>query len=162
MRTHKVIPALALAAGLAVPAALVAAPPAGATARAATCRVELDYIDSNNVDESDGVDEIRVNLGGIMYPAGNNWVNMWGGARAYTGSFGSPSATISSAGSALYTVSEVTPPWVAGGTTLGTIRALGSTCATLSTGQVVGLTRTISGTDDTFYSYFIRLEMTGL
>ncbi|MFG6191724.1 hypothetical protein [Nonomuraea sp. JJY05] len=162
MRTQKLIPGLALAAVLAVPVALAAAPPAGATARAATCRVELDYIDSNNVDESDGVDEIRVNLGGIMYPAGNNWVNMWGGARAYTASFGSPSATISSSGSALYSVREVTPPWVAGGTTLGTITAQGSLCATLSTGQTVGLTKTITGTDDTFYSYFIRLVMTGL
>ncbi|MET9251435.1 hypothetical protein [Nonomuraea sp. NPDC003709] len=162
MRTQKLIPALALTATLAVPTALAVAPPAGATARAATCRVELDYIDSNNVDESDNVDEIRINLGGIMYPAGNNWVNMWAGSRAYTASFGSPSATISSSGSALYSLREVTPPWVSGGTTLGTITAQGSVCATLSTGQSVGLVKTITGTDDTYYSYYIRLVMTGL
>ncbi|MEW1848188.1 hypothetical protein AB0392_60385 [Nonomuraea angiospora] len=162
MRTQKLIPALALTAALAVPATLAAAPPAGATARAATCRVELDYIDANNVDESDNVDEIRINLGGIMYPAGNTWVNMWTGARAYTASFGSPSATISSAGSALFSLREVTPPWVGSGTNLGSITAQGSVCATLSTGQSVGLTKTITGTDDTYYSYYIRLEMTGL
>ncbi|MFI6735196.1 hypothetical protein ACIBI9_19900 [Nonomuraea sp. NPDC050451] len=162
MRTQKLIPALALATVLAVPAALAAAPAAGATARAATCRVELDYLDSNYVDESDGVDEIRINLGGIMYPAGNTWVSMWAGARAYTASFGSPSATISSAGSALFSVREVTPPWVSSGTSLGSIRAEGSVCATLSTGQTVGLTKTITGTNDTFYSYYIRLVMTGL
>lgn len=97
-----------------------------------------------------------------MYPAGNTWVNMWAGASATSGSFGSPSAVISSAGSALYTLSEVTPPWVGSGTTLGTIRAQGAVCAGLSVGQVAGITKTISGTDDTFYSYFIRLEMTGL
>ncbi|MBB5781239.1 hypothetical protein [Nonomuraea jabiensis] len=162
MRTHKLIPALALTAALAVPAALAVAPPAGAAARASTCRVELDYIDANNVDESDNVDEIRINLGGIMYPAGNTWVNMWAGARAYTASFGSPSATISSAGSALFSVREVTPPLVGSGTSLGSITAQGSVCATLSPGQSVGLTKTITGTDDTYYSYYIRLVMTGL
>ncbi|TMR05619.1 hypothetical protein ETD86_53035 [Nonomuraea turkmeniaca] len=162
MRSQKLIPALALAAGLAVPATLVAAPPAGATAMAATCRVEVDFVDANNVDETDNVDEIRINLGGIMYPAGNSWVNMWAGARAYTASFGSPSAVISSAGSALFTLSEVTPPWVANGTTLGTITARGSTCAGLATGQVATISKTISGNNDTFYSYFISLVMTGL
>ncbi|HUR02750.1 MAG TPA: hypothetical protein VM347_09430 [Nonomuraea sp.] len=162
MRSHKLIPALALAAGLAVPATLATAPPAGATARAATCRVEVDFVDSNNVDESDGVDEIRINLGGIMYPAGNTWVSMWAGARAYTASFGSPSATIGSAGSALFSLREVTPPFVASGTNLGSITARGSTCAGLATGQVATISKTISGTDDTFYSYFISLVMTGL
>jgi hypothetical protein len=160
MRSQKLIPALALAAGLAVPAALAAAPPAGATAAATTCQVDLDYVDLYNVDESDGTDEVRIDLGGYFYPS--NWVNMRNGDRAYSGNFGSPNTTIGTTGSANFSLREVTPPIVGSGTNLGSITARGSTCSTLSTGQVAYISKNITGTDDTYYSYYIRLVMTGL
>ncbi|MBO3746037.1 hypothetical protein J5X84_08170 [Streptosporangiaceae bacterium NEAU-GS5] len=159
MRPQKLIPAVALAAGLTIPMA-VAAQPAGATAKSSTCRVEVEYLDLINVDESDGTDEVRIDLAGYFYPS--NYVAMQAGDRAYSGNFANPTTTIGTTGYANFSIREVTPPVVGSGTNLGSINAQGSTCATLSTGQVAHIYKYISGTDDTWYSYYFRLVMTGL
>jgi hypothetical protein len=162
MRSQQLIPALALAAALAVPAALAAAPPAGATTAAASCLVELGYVDLNNVDELDGTDEVRIDLGGLLYPGTGSAVRMRSGDRALSASFGNPSTTITPTGSAVYSVREVTPPFPGGGTDLGATTASGALCAALAPGQVVSWATTITGIDETFYSYSVRLMMTGL
>ncbi|MBB5078617.1 hypothetical protein [Nonomuraea endophytica] len=119
MRSHRLLPALALIAGLAV----AAASPADATA--ATCRVELNYVDAYDVDENNG-DEIRINLAGYMYPSGNQYVPMDNGDRAYSGNFANPTTTIGTTGSALFSLREVTPPAVGQGKHLGSVTAWGS------------------------------------
>ncbi|MGW0807687.1 hypothetical protein [Nonomuraea sp. NPDC002799] len=154
MRSHKLILALALTAGLAVSAAA----PAGATSAATTCRVELGYLDAYDVEENNG-DEIRINLAGYMYPGGNQYVAMNNGDTAYSGNFANPTTTIGTTGSALYSLREVTPPSVGQGDTLGSVTARGSTCATLSTGQTVNISKHIFGTG---YWYYLSLVMTGL
>ncbi|MEU4232838.1 hypothetical protein AB0F17_51835 [Nonomuraea sp. NPDC026600] len=159
MRSHKLIRALALTAGLAVSAALSAVSPAGATTAAATCRVELNYVDAYDTDENSG-DEIRINLAGYMYPSGNRYVAMNNGDRAYSGNFApGPTTTIGTTGSALFSLREVTPPAVGQGKTLGSVTAWGSTCATLATGQITYIPQHIFGGD---YWYYMSLVMTGL
>ncbi|MFI6393973.1 hypothetical protein [Nonomuraea sp. NPDC050540] len=154
MRSHQLLLAFALTAGLAV----AAASPADATAAASTCRVELNFVDAYDVDENNG-DEIRINLAGYMYPSGNRYVPMNNGDRAYSGNFANPSTTIGTTGSALFSLREVTPPAVGQGKQLGSVTAWGSTCATLSTGQVTYVPQHIFGSD---YWYYMSLVMTGL
>ncbi|MGN9785989.1 hypothetical protein ACTMTF_31495 [Nonomuraea sp. ZG12] len=158
MRSHKLVLALALTASLAVPAAVSAASPAGATTRASTCRVELNFVDAYDTDENNG-DEIRVNLAGYMYPSGNQYVPMNNGDRAYSGNFANPTTTIGTTGSALFSLREVTPPAVGQGKVLGSVTAWGFTCATLTTGQVTDIPQHIFGNG---YWYFMSLVMTGL
>lgn len=157
MRSHKLILAVALTAGLALPAAVSTASPAGA-ASAATCRVELGYLDAYDTEESSG-DEIRINLAGFMYPTGNQYVSMNNGDTAYSGNFGNPTTTIGTTASALYSLREVTTPAVGQGDVLGSVTARGSTCATLATGQVVTISKHIFGNG---YWYYLSLVMTGL
>ncbi|GAA0998693.1 hypothetical protein GCM10009555_098490 [Acrocarpospora macrocephala] len=158
MRSHKLILALALTAGLTVSAAVSTASPAGATSAAATCRVELNYVDAYDVDENNG-DEIRINLAGYMYPSGNRYVAMNNGDRAYSGNFANPTTTIGTTGSALFSLREVTPPAVGQGDVLGSVTARGSTCATLATGQIAYIPMHIFGSG---YWYYMSLVMTGL
>lgn len=160
MRSHKLIRALALTAGLAVPAAVSAASPAGATTAAATCRVELNYVDAYDTDENNG-DEIKINLAGYMYPSGNQYVAMNNGDTAYSGNFANPATTIGTTGSALFSLREVTPPAVGQGKTLGSVTAWGSTCATLATGQIAYIPQHIFGGSDDYW-YYMSLVMTGL
>ncbi|GAA2684409.1 hypothetical protein [Nonomuraea recticatena] len=158
MRSHKLILALALTAGLTVSAAVSSASPAGATSAAATCRVELNYVDAYDVEENNG-DEIRIDLAGYMYPSGNQYVAVNNGDRAYSGNFANPTTTIGTTGSALFSLREVTPPAVGQGDELGSVTARGSTCATLATGQIANISKHIFGTG---YWYYMSLVMTGL
>jgi hypothetical protein len=156
MRSHKLVLALALTASLAVPAAVSAASPADATAKASTCRVELNFVDAHDTDENNG-DEIRINLAGYMYP--NQYVAMNNGDRAYSGNFANPTTTIGTTGSALFSLREVTPPVLGQGKVLGSVTAWGFTCATLATGQVADIPQHIFGNG---YWYYMSLVMTGL
>jgi hypothetical protein len=158
MRSHKLVLALALTASLAVPVAVSAASPAGATTKASTCRVELNFVDAYDTDENNG-DEIKINLAGFMYPSGNQYVAMNNGDRAYSGNFANPATTIGTTGSALFSLREVTPPAVGQGKVLGSVTAWGFTCATLATGQVVDIPQHIFGNG---YWYYMSLVMTGL
>ena len=158
MRSHKLLRALALTAGLAVWAAVSAASPAGAASTASTCRVELNFVDAYDTDENNG-DEIRINLAGYMYPGGNQYVSMDNGDRAYSGNFANPATTIGTTGSALFSLREVTPPTVGQGDVLGSVTAWGSTCATLATGQTTIIPQHIFGSG---YWYYMSLVMTGL
>src|SRR4051794_10146132 len=74
MRSQKLIPALALAVGLTVPAVVAAAPTAGATTSAVSCSVEFYDLDASAVDEIDGKDELRLEVGSRIFPS--SWVNM--------------------------------------------------------------------------------------
>lgn len=154
MRTHQLILTLALTAGLAV----AAASPAAARSTATTCRVELNYLDAYDTEESGG-DEIKINLAGYMYPSGNQYVAMNNGDTAYSGNFANPTTTIGTTGSALYSVREVAPPAVGQGDVLGSVTARGSTCATLATGQTATISKHLFGTG---YWYYLSLVMTGL
>ncbi|GIH80068.1 hypothetical protein [Planobispora longispora] len=157
MRSDKLL-TLALTAGLAVSATVSAASPAGARSAAATCRVEVNYVDAYDTEENNG-DEIRINLAGYMYPSGNNYVAMNSGDTAYSGNFANPATTIGTTGSALFSLREVTPPAVGQGDELGSVTARGSTCATLATGQIAYVSKHIFGTG---YWYYMSLVMTGL
>ncbi|MFB9884099.1 hypothetical protein ACFFMN_39840 [Planobispora siamensis] len=157
MRSHKLL-ALALTAGLAVPAAVSAASPAGAATAAATCRVEVNYVDAYDTEENNG-DEIRINLAGYMYPGGGSYVAMNNGDTAYSGNFGNPTTTIGVTASAKFSLREVTPPVIGQGDELGSVTAQGSTCATLSTGQIAYISKHIFGNG---YWYYMSLVMTGL
>ncbi|NUR87682.1 MAG: hypothetical protein HOY71_26665 [Nonomuraea sp.] len=150
------IPALALLAGMAV------ASPAVAKASATSCRVEVDHVTANSVDEKDGTDEMRIDLAGFFYPPNGRYVAMSVGNTAYSGNFTNPTTTIGTTGYANFSLREVDPPIVGSGTNLGSINAYGSTCAGLARGQLAYISKTISGTDKTFYSYYIKLVMTGL
>jgi hypothetical protein len=158
MRSHKLVLALALTASLAVPAAVSAALPAGATTKASTCRVEVNFVDAYDTDENNG-DEIKINLAGFMYPSGNQYVAMNNGDRAYSGNFANPTTTIGTTGSALFSLREVTPPAVGQGKVLGSVTAWGFTCSTLATGQVMDIPQHIFGNG---YWYYMGLVMTGL
>ena len=160
MRSHKLVPALALAAALIAPAALAAAPSASASARATSCRVEFYDLDANNVDESDGKDELRLLVDNYLYP--NGWVNMRAGDDADPSDFNNVSTTVGTTGLVSFSLREVAPPVVANGVGLGAVYAYGATCATLSYGQVYTVTERLTGTDETYYSYDIKLRMTGL
>ncbi|MET8004490.1 hypothetical protein [Nonomuraea glycinis] len=154
MRSHKLVLALALTAGLAVPAAS----PAHATTKASTCRVEVNFVDAHDTDENNG-DEIKINLAGFMYPSGNQYVAMNNGDRAYSGNFANPTTTIGTTGSALFSLREVTPPVVGQGKVLGSVTAWGFTCAALATGQTTDVPQHIFGNG---YWYYMSLVMTGL
>lgn len=158
MRSHKLIPALALAAGLIVPAALSASPAAAMTG---SCRVELSDIDSLNVDERDGKDELRFMVGGNLFP-NNSYVNMRTGDDSGPTAFGGPSTVVNSTGTASFNLREVTPPAIGSGDSLGSIVAHGSVCAPLTVGQTAFEDDFIDGTDETFYSYHVSLKLTGL
>ncbi|TYB59222.1 hypothetical protein FXF51_35215 [Nonomuraea sp. PA05] len=161
MHSHKLIAALALAAGLAAPAVL-AASPATATAMAANCRVELYDIDNLNVDERDGKDELRFLVGGNLFP-NNGYVNMRNGDDADPADFGNPSTVVGNSGSVSFSLREVTPPVVGSGDSLGSISVSGSSvCAPLATNAVDYVEDFIDGTDETFYSYQVKLKVTGL
>ncbi|WP_327090219.1 hypothetical protein OIE66_06245 [Nonomuraea sp. NBC_01738] len=154
MRSHTLVGALVLAAS----ALVSTASPAGATTTAATCRVELNFVDAYDTDENNG-DEIKVNLAGFMYPSGSRYVSMHNGDRAYSGNFANPVTTIGTTGSALFSLREVTPPVVGQGSVLGSVTAWGATCAQLATGQSIDVPQHIFGNG---YWYFMTLVMTGL
>ncbi|MBT2229112.1 hypothetical protein [Nonomuraea sp. NEAU-A123] len=160
MRSQKLIPALALAAGLAVPAVLAAAPPAGATALATNCSVAFYDLDASAVDEVDGKDELRLEVGSRLFP--NSWVNMQAGDDADPVDFDYASVNLSSSSSLAFNLREVQPPIVKAGFNLGTIIVDGSDCAGLSTGQYAIVGGIVSGTHDSYYEYNLRFKMTGL
>ncbi|MCK2218611.1 hypothetical protein MF672_033165 [Actinomadura sp. ATCC 31491] len=158
MRPTRLIPALAAAAALTVPAATAA--PALASAASTSCRVEFYDLDAVNVDEADGQDELRLLVDSYLYP--NGWVPMRAGDDADPGDFDDVSTTVGTTGLVSFALREVTPPVVSSGTGLGYIYAYGATCATLTPGQTYVFTKRITGTDETYYAYDIKLRMVGL
>ncbi|MEU7899982.1 hypothetical protein AB0B45_45010 [Nonomuraea sp. NPDC049152] len=158
MHSHKLIAALSLAVGLVAPVALAASP---AAAAAGSCRVELYDIDALNVGERDGHDELRFLVGGNLFP-NNGWFTMDTGDDGDPADFGHPSTVVTSNGTASFNLREVTPPWVNSGASLGSVIAHGSTCAPLAVGAVDYEEDFIDGTHGTFYSYKVKLKLTGL
>lgn len=155
MRSAPLITALALAAGL-------TATPAAASVAASNCRVELYDIDNHDVDERDGKDELRFLVGGNLFPP-NGYVNVRNGDDRDPADFGFPSTSVSNTGSATFDLREVTPPAVGRGDSLGTVVVWGSTvCAPLATGAVDYVEDFVEGDDETFYSYQVKLKVTGL
>nr|WP_062338844.1 hypothetical protein [Herbidospora sakaeratensis] len=157
---RKLIGVLALSAAVVAPVAVAA--PAYA---AVPCRVELYSIYANNVDESDGRDELRFSVGGNLYPTVNyNHVKMVTGDTKYPASFENPSSVITSVGGSVsFTLREVTLPSPGWGTSLGSATADGGDCAGLPVGQSLVLpTQFISGTNSTWYSYEVKLEVTAI
>ncbi|MEV4169249.1 hypothetical protein [Nonomuraea sp. NPDC049709] len=157
MRSHKLIVSLGLVAGLAVPAALAASPAAAAS----QCRVELYDIDNLNIAERDGKDELRFLVGGNLFP-NNGYYNMYNGGDGDPGDFGYPSTVVTSTGTVSFNLREVQPPAVGMGDSLGSVVAHGSVCAPLAVGAVDYEEDYIDGTHETFYSYRVKLKLTGL
>ncbi|WP_062346424.1 hypothetical protein [Herbidospora yilanensis] len=151
---------------LALSTALVAPVAVAAPAHAAVpCRVELYSIYANNVDETDGRDELRFLVGGNLYPRVNsNHVKMVTGDIAYGASFENPSSVITSTGGSVsFSLREVTLPSPGSGTALGSAVATGSNCSGLNVGQSLILpTQFISGSNSTWYSYEVKLEVTAI
>ncbi|RJL32799.1 hypothetical protein [Bailinhaonella thermotolerans] len=163
MRSHKLITGLALAAGLTAPVALTAAP-AGAQALASMCRVELYDIDAFDIAERDGEDELRFSVGGNLFPRFNaNFFDMRNGDDGDPADFENPATTVSSTGSAGFSLREVDPPIVGSGDDLGTVTASGPThCAPLAVGGVAYVEDYLEGAAPTWYSYRVKLKVTGL
>jgi len=160
MHSRKVIAALALAGGLVAPMALAATP---AAAMAGSCRVELYDIDAGNVADRDGRDELRFLVGGNLFPRINaNYYGMNAGDDGDPGDFEDPTSIILNTQDVVFDLREVDGPVWGQGDRLGTVTALGSTCAGLATGATRIITRTLTGTEQTEYSYVVSLEMTAL
>ncbi|MGS2648279.1 hypothetical protein [Streptosporangium sp. LJ11] len=160
MHSRKVIAALALAGGLVAPMALAATP---AAAMAGSCRVELYDIDAGNVADRDGRDEVRFLVGGNLFPTLNaNYFGMNAGGDGDPGDFEDPTSIIQSTQDVAFELRETDGPAWGQGDLLGTVTALGSTCAGLATGATRTITRTLTGTEQTAYSYVVSLEMTAL
>ncbi|HEX4813996.1 MAG TPA: hypothetical protein VFV66_14725 [Nonomuraea sp.] len=160
MRSRKVIAALALAGGLAAPVALAASP---AAAMAGSCRVELDDIDAGNVADRDGRDELRFLVDGNLFPRINaTFYGMNAGDDGDPGDFENPTSIILNTQNVTFDLREADGPIWGQGDRLGTVTALGSTCAGLAAGATATITRTLTGTEQTAFSYVVSLEMTGL
>ncbi|MGR6919950.1 hypothetical protein ACU635_37435 [[Actinomadura] parvosata] len=161
MHSHKLIAALALAAGLAAPTVLAATP---AAAMAGSCRVELYDIDAGNVADRDGRDEVRFLVDGNLFPRFNaNYFGMNSGDDGDPGQFENPTSIITSNQNVVFDLRETDGPVWGQGDRLGTVTALGSTCAGLATGATTTtVPSTLSGTVQTAYSYVVSLKLTGL
>ncbi|MGI5270469.1 hypothetical protein ACQEUU_15045 [Nonomuraea sp. CA-218870] len=159
MRSHQLIAGLALAVGLVVPPAVTAAP---AAAMATSCRVELYDIDSLNAAERDGRDELRFLVGGNLFPRFNDdYFPMVTGGDGDPADFEFPTSIVT-IGSVGFDLREVTPPAAGTGDSLGVAIANGTTCFALARGEVAIEETFLDGTDETFYSYHVRLKLTGL
>ncbi|MEU4408639.1 hypothetical protein AB0F88_29315 [Streptosporangium sp. NPDC023963] len=160
MHSRKVIAALALAGGLVAPVALAATP---AAAMAGSCRVELYDIDAGNVADRDGRDEVRFLVGGNLFPRLNaNYFGMNAGGDGDPGDFEDPTSIILNTQDVVFDLRETDGPVWGRGDSLGTVTASGSTCAGLATGASTIIADTLTGTEQTAYSYVVRLEMTAL
>jgi hypothetical protein len=160
MHSRKVIAALALAGGLVAPMALAATP---AAAMAGSCRVELYDIDAGNVADQDGRDELRFLVDGNLFPRINaNYFGMNAGDDGDPGDFEDPTSIIVNTQNVVFDLREADGPVWGQGDRLGTVTGLGSTCAGLATGATRTITRTLTGTQQTAYSYVVSLEMTAL
>ncbi|GAA3254304.1 hypothetical protein [Nonomuraea helvata] len=159
MRSHKLIAGLALATGLAAPAALAASP---AQAAPGSCRVDLHKIVANNVAERDGKDELRFKVDGNLFPKfGDKFHAMKSGDSADGADFGNPTTlVVLDSGNKSFNLREVTPPIVGDGDSLGSATAHESTCRGLSTGQHADDVTIISGSDETQYTYTVTLRQT--
>ncbi|MFF3444237.1 hypothetical protein [Streptosporangium sp. NPDC002721] len=166
MHSRKTIAALALATGLLAPTALTTTPAAATTATTATagsCRVELYDVDAGNVADRDGRDEIRFLVDGNLFPRINaNYFGMNAGGDGDPGDFEDPTSIILSSQDVDFDLRETDGPVWGQGDLLGTVTALGSTCAGLTTGATRTITRTLTGNEQTAYSYVVSLEMTAL
>ncbi|MEU8383428.1 hypothetical protein [Streptosporangium sp. NPDC048865] len=160
MHSRRTIAALALAGGLVAPAALAATP---AAAMAGSCRVELYDVDAGNVADRDGRDEIRFLVDGNLFPRINaNYFGMNAGDDGDPGDFEDPTSIILSTEDVDFDLRETDGPVWGQGDLLGTVTAPGNTCAGLATGATTIIARTLTGTEQTAYSYVVRLEMTAL
>jgi hypothetical protein len=160
MHSHKLIAALALATGLAAPVALTASP--ASAAMAGSCTVTLYDIDAFNVAERDGRDELRFEVGGNLFPRfSSNWFGMTAGSDGDPGEFENPSDLIVNNNDVTFDLREVTPPAVGRGDRLGVATAHDSVCDGLAVGATAIEEDIITGTDETAYSYSVRLLLTG-
>ncbi|MEU0484146.1 hypothetical protein ABZ260_33815 [Streptosporangium sp. NPDC006013] len=160
MHSRKVIAALALTGGLVAPMALAATP---AAAMAGSCRVELYDIDAGNVADRDGRDELRFLVDGNLFPRINaNYFGMNAGDDGNPGDFEDPTSIILNTQDVDFDLREADGPIWGQGDRLGTVTAPGSTCAGLATGATRTITRTLTGTEQTAYSYVVSLKMTAL
>jgi hypothetical protein len=160
MRSHKLIAALALAGGLVAPMALAATP---AAAMAHSCRVELEDIDAGNVADRDGRDELRFLVDGNLYPHDDaSYYGMYSGGDGDPIDFELPTSIILSSQDVDFDLRETDGPAWGQGDSLGTVTALGSTCAALATGAITTVPETLTGIEQTAYSYVVVLEITGL
>ncbi|MGW4407179.1 hypothetical protein ACWEJ6_24345 [Nonomuraea sp. NPDC004702] len=166
MHAHRLIATLALAAGVAAPTALTAGP-ATATATATTaattasCVITLYDIDANNVAERDGKDELRFKVDGNLFPRFSaNYFSMKTGGDGDPADFEYPSTLLVGSEDVKFDLREVTPPIVGEGDSLGKATARGSVCAGLAVGADTTETTIVEGTDETDYTYTVRLKLT--
>ncbi|MDA0635442.1 hypothetical protein OUY22_18625 [Nonomuraea sp. MCN248] len=160
MRSHKLIAGLALTVGVVTPLAVTANP---AAARATSCRVQLYDIDSLNAAERDGRDELRFLVGGNLFPRfTEDYFPMVTGGDGDPADFEHPTTVVGTIGSVGFDLREVTPPAAGTGDSLGVAIANGVTCFALDRGEVAIEDTFLDGTDETFYSYHVRLKLTGL
>jgi hypothetical protein len=160
MQPRKVIAALALAGGMIAPVALAASP---AAAMAGSCRVELEDIDAGNTADRDGRDELRFLVDGNLFPRINaNYYGMNAGDDGDPADFEYPTSIIPNTQNVTFDLRETDGPVWGQGDRLGTVTALGATCAGLATGATTTVTSTLTGTVQTAFSYVVSLEITGL
>ncbi|MGC5014352.1 hypothetical protein ACLQ2R_26610 [Streptosporangium sp. DT93] len=160
MHSRKVIAALALSAGLVAPVALAATP---AAAMAGSCSVTLYDIDAGNVADRDGRDELRFLVDGNLFPRLNaNYYGMNSGGDGDPGDFENPSSIILSNQNVSFQLRETDGPAWGQGDLLGTVTAFGATCAGLAAGADTIVPGILTGTQQTSYSYEVRLKMTAL
>lgn len=160
MHSRKMIAALALAGGMVAPVALATTP---AAAMAGSCRVTLYDIDAGNVADRDGRDELRFLVDGNLFPRINaNYYGMNAGDDGDPGDFENPTSIILSTQNVAFQLREADGPIWGRGDLLGTVTATGGTCAGLPTGGTTTVTRTLTGTEQTAYSYVVSLKLTGL
>jgi hypothetical protein len=160
MHSRKVIAALALAGGMVAPVALAATP---ASAMAASCRVVLDHVEAGNTADRDGRDELRFLVDGNLFPRFNaDHFDMNAGDEGDAGDFENPTSIISNTQNVDFELRETDGPVWGAGDLLGTVTGLGSMCAGLATGASRGISRTLTGTEQTAYSYVVEIRMTAL
>ncbi|UBU09558.1 hypothetical protein [Nonomuraea gerenzanensis] len=162
MHSRKLIAILALVTGLAAPGAVFAGP---AAADVESCEVEIVEIIAYDVSEKDGKDELRVKIGGNLFP-NNGWVNARNGDVLGPGSFGDPVALLEvDDGDLAVSLREVTPPYVNDGYNLGTAYASATQCSNLDPGYFVEdedyIEGNVNGNSNKHYDYAIRLRLIG-
>ncbi|MFI7690199.1 hypothetical protein ACIBQ6_14075 [Nonomuraea sp. NPDC049655] len=162
MHAHRLIATLALAAGVAAPTALTAVPATATTAATtASCVITLYDIDANNVAERDGKDELRFKVDGNLFPKFSaNYFSMKTGGDGDPADFEYPSTLLVGSEDVKFDLREVTPPIVGEGDSLGKATAHGSVCAGLAVGADTTETTIVEGTDETDYTYTVRLKLT--
>ncbi|TYB70162.1 hypothetical protein FXF51_03560 [Nonomuraea sp. PA05] len=162
MHSRKLIAVLVLAAGLVVPGTVFAGP---AAADVESCEVEIVEIVAYDVSEKDGKDELRVKIGGNLFP-NNGYVNARNGDTLSPGDFGDPVALLEvDDGDLAVSLREVTPPYVNDGYNLGSAYASATQCSGLDPGYFVEdediVQGDVNGNSSKHYEYAITLRLIG-